>query len=102
MARPRGKQTAHLAKQPSHSTTSDEPVHTPPNEVPAQTYTNVRTPTSDTDSVVELHDGSNPDTFKAKKRARLSHIWLPENGVECFVDGITRWKCQRFRIILLD
>jgi hypothetical protein len=64
---------------------------------------NVRTPTSDTDSVVEFHDdGANPDTFKAKKRARLSHIWLPENGVECFVDGVSRWKCQRFRIILLD
>jgi hypothetical protein len=101
MARPRGKKTAHLRKQPSHSTTSDEPVHTPRNEAPAQTYTNIRTPTSDTDTVVELDDdGSIPDTFKAKKRARLSHIWLPENGVECVVDGVTRWKCQRCRLIL--
>jgi hypothetical protein len=86
-----------------HSTTSDEPVPTPPNEELAQTYTNVRTPTSDTESVVELHDdGSIPDTFKAKKKARLSHIWLPENGVECVVDGVTRWKCKRYRLILLD
>jgi hypothetical protein len=56
MVRPRGKQTAHPPKPPSYNTTSDEPVPTPPNEELAQTYTNVRTPTSDTESVVELHD----------------------------------------------
>ena len=96
MARPRGKKTAHIPKHPSHSTTSGEPVPTPPNEPPAQTYTNIKTPTSDTDTVVDLHDdGSIPDIIKATKKARLGHIWLLENVVECVVDGVSRWKCQR-------
>jgi hypothetical protein len=101
MARTRGKKTAHLRKQPSYSTTSDEPVHTPRSEAPAQTYTNIRTPTSDTDTVVEPDDaGSIPVTFKAKKRARLS--CLPENGVECVIDGVTRLKWRDLTRMGLD
>jgi hypothetical protein len=93
MARPRGKKKAHLPKQPSYSTTSAEPVPTLSNDAPTQTYTNIRTPTSDTDTVVEVHDDDSiPDAFKAKKKARLSHIWLPENGIECIIDGVARWK----------
>jgi len=83
-----------------HTTLSDELVFTPPNEAPAQ-----RIPMSGlqptTNTVVELHDdGPIPDIFKAKKKAGLSHIRLPENGVECVVDGVARWKCQRCRLIL--
>jgi len=33
-------------------------------------------------------DGSIPDIFKAKEKARLSHTLLLENGVECVVDGV--------------
>jgi hypothetical protein len=52
---------------------------------------------------VELDDdGSIPDTFRAKKRARLSHILLPGNGVECVVDGVTRWKWRDLARMGLD
>jgi hypothetical protein len=63
---------------------------------PADTYTNERDPIEDSDSMAEVHDqDSIPPIFKAKKRQRSSHIWLPENGVECVVDGVDRWKYQR-------
>jgi len=88
---PRGKKTAHLPNFPSHSTTSGEPVPTPPNEPPAQTYTNIRSLISDTDTVADLHDGGSIlNIIKAKKKAILGHIWLLENGVECVVDGVSR------------
>jgi hypothetical protein len=104
MTRPRGKKTAQQPKQASaRTTTSDKALPPQTNEAPAQAYTNARNPTSDTDSVVELRDDASiPDVFKAKKKARLSHIWLPENGIECVIDGVNRWKCLRCRLILFD
>ena len=42
----------------------------------------------DNDSVEELLDANSiPGIFTAKKKARSSHIWLPENGLECTVNG---------------
>ena len=42
----------------------------------------------DNDSVEELLDANSiPGIFAAKKKARSSHIWLPENGLKCTVNG---------------
>jgi len=58
--------------------------HTGSYEPSAETYTNIRIPINDSDSVAEILDlDSIPDVFKAKKKVRSSHIWLPENGIEC-------------------
>jgi len=70
--------------------------HAGSSESLAEAYSNSRDPIDDSDSVAEVLDqDSIPDVFKAKKKVRSSHIWLPENGIECVVDGVDRWKCQR-------
>lgn len=59
-------------------------------------YSNHREPYEDTKSVEDVHDeDSIPDVFKGRKKARSSHIWLPENGEDYTLAGVTRWKCQR-------
>jgi len=46
--------------------------------------------------VAEILDlDSIPDVFKAKKKVRSSHIWLPENRIEYVVNGVDWWKYQR-------
>jgi len=51
---------------------------------------------NDKDSVEALEDADSiPDVFMARRKARSSHIWLPENELECTINGFVRWKCQR-------
>jgi len=51
---------------------------------------------NDNDSVEALEDANSiSEVFMARRKARSSHIWLPENGIECIINGLVRWKCQR-------
>ena len=55
----------------------------------AKTYTNRTDRYDDSDSVAEVSDqDSIPDVFKAKKRVRSSHIWLPDSRIECVIDEL--------------
>jgi hypothetical protein len=98
MARPRGKKTQpqhpqHRTERQETTKSRDKPQHDP---VGSDRYSNHREPCEDTESVEEVFDeDSIPDIFKGRKKARSSHIWLPENGEDYTFGGVTRWKCQR-------
>jgi len=101
MPRPRAKKS-NKATAPLHSSSrevirmirpSPRVSHAGSSESSADAYTNSRDPIDDSDLAAEVLDqDSIPDVFKAKKKVRSSHIWLPENGIECVVDGVDRWK----------
>jgi len=76
-----GQQTAHV-----HSTVINTPL-VESNPRPSDNTTNKQIEDNN-DSVEELLDANSiPGIFRAKKKARSSHIWLPENRLECIVNG---------------
>ena len=96
MARPRSKKSQAHGQQKSdaQSTSKNAPL-----------IATTRRPTDDTqnkqmendeDSVEAVEDANSiPEVFMARRKARSSHIWLPENGIECTINGVVRWKGQR-------
>jgi len=84
MARPRGKKPQAQGHQTAHVRSTA--INTPLIESDPRPTDN--TPNKqiedNNDSVEELLDANSiPGIFAAKKKARSSHIWLPENGLEC-------------------
>ena len=110
MARPRAKKVLRQRCVNSPSSPSPPPLVHPRSEsweFPplSQDGTPVlnRNQVSGSDSLhVSADTDSIPAVFKAKNKLRSSHIWLPENGKEVLVKGISRWQCQRCKWLPLS
>ena len=110
MARPRAKKVLRQRCDNSPSSPSPPPLVHPRSEsweFPplSQDGTPVlnRNQVPESDSLhVSADTDSIPAVFKAKNKLRSSHIWLPENGKEVLVKGISRWQCQRCKWLPLS
>ena len=88
MARPRGKNSRARGQQtPLEQSTVTNAHIIAAKQGPTDNIQNKQIE-NDKDSVEALEDADSiPGVFMARRKARSSHIWLPEDGLECTING---------------